>query len=154
MIEGNLRLIFVVSDSKEIDILYHDFFENEFKTKDIDSQILENIYFNPEFLLDVLNDQNILSSGIFETYGIYTHRYIKPYSYYDNKDWECDWEFKIVKFKRYATNEMKDFLDLLYRETNPHLALHFIDIFNLSDQVNTVRKSDNLSLKNNSLFIF
>lgn len=154
MIQGNLRLIFSVLDSKEIEIIYHDFFELDFKSNFSQLEIIENLSNESDFLLEILNEKNILESGIFEVYGIYSHYLDKKYNYYNNDDYSFEWEFKNINIKKYSQDEIKEFIEKIYIEENPNFALHLIDKLCLKKDIKNIRTSDDVTIRYNGLFKF
>jgi hypothetical protein len=154
MIKGNLRLIFSVFDSKEIEIIYHEFFELNFKSNFSNLDIIENLVNESDFLLEILNEKNMLESGIFEIYGIYSHFFNKKYNYYNDNDFEFDWEFETSNLKKYNNSETKDFVEKIYMEENPNLALYIIDKLCLKKEIKNIRSSDNVHIQYNGLFKF
>jgi hypothetical protein len=153
MIRGNLRLIFSFLNSKEIEIIYHDFFELDFKSNFPQSEIIEILSNESDFLLEILNEKNILESGIFEVYGVYSHYLDKKYNYnyYNNDEYSFEWEFESINIKKYSDDETKDFIEQIYLAENPYFALDLLESLRLSKYLNKNRKLD-CSIKNNSLF--
>jgi len=154
MIKGNLRLIFSVLDSKEIEIIYHEFFEMSFKSNFSYLEIIENLTNESDFLLEILNEKNILGSGIFEIYGIYSHDLHKKYNYYNDDAYDFEWEFEAVGIKKYSESETKDFIEKIYIEENPNFALHLVDKLCLKKDIRNIRLSEDVTVKYNGLFKF
>jgi hypothetical protein len=154
MIKGNLRLIFSVLDSKEIEIIYHEFFEMSFKSNFSYLEIIENLTNESDFLLEILNEKNILGSGIFEIYGIYSHDLHEKYNYYNDDAYDFEWEFEAVGIKKYSESETKDFIEKIYIEENPNFALHLVDKLCLKKDIRNIRLSEDVTVKYNGLFKF